>query len=252
MTLPFYMIIQSAYSNPELSQRRLEISRHTSIVGLRTQQYKPIVHLALSNQDPYAQERLEAYQSTGCEIKPLYRDKWNLYKEEWEIPAGRKVVGRLDDDDVIPIDFCQRTVAAAPTTGNHAMLWPTGYVFWRQQIFKLTHVGNQFVALLTDNDHNPHQEQHWQYHKLWHHINVTNACGWIWVRHGDAATSTLPRYRRQQVPRIDASRFHVNLRAILRACEASGTPSGDYTEHGNRQTLRYVLKENRANAPRSL
>lgn len=248
-SVPYHMIIQSAYNDAGLSERRLEISRHTAIVALRTQTRKPIVHLAVCKDDPLLAERIAAFESTGCEIRVLMRDGWTLYREDWELPQGRKIVGRLDDDDVIAKDFCERTAAAAPVTGNHALIWPTGYTFWRQQIHRLTHDGNQFLALITDDMHDPHQEQHWQYCKRWPVVRVSPEYGWIWCRHGDAATSTLPRYRKHQLPRIDSVRFPVNLRAILRAMEPCGQPSGNYVEHQEKERLAHVIEQNKQHAP---
>lgn len=247
--LPHIMIIQSAYSDRRLSERRLEISKHTSIPSLRYQSRKPTVHIAVNPDDPLLSERLEAFQSTGCEVKPLYRPDWKLYRENWELPAGRKIVSRMDDDDVLCAEYCERTRSAAPESGEWNLIWPNGYVFWRETCFLLNHPGIQFVTLVTDHDKDPHQEQHWQYHKLWPTKVVSNAVGWIWVRHGDAATSTLPRYRKVKKKGIDAMRIPINLRAILRAIADSGQASGNYTEHSNQRTLRNVIAENEKHAP---
>lgn len=244
-----YMLIQSAYSDPDLSARRLEIARHTCIPSLASQTLKPVLHVAMHEQDPLWQDRVNAFLSTGCEVRILLRKSWRLYRENWEIPDGRRIVSRMDDDDVIPFDFCSRTAAAAPESGDHLLLWPVGYVWWRETAYRLRHNGNQFVTLVTDRNTDPHQENHWEYHKRWSTVVVSQEPGWMWVRHGDAATSTLHRYRRHPLRGIDAGRFRINLRAIVRAIAASGQASGDYAEHGNSETLKYVLQENEKHAP---
>lgn len=246
--IPHIMIIQSAYTDRRLSERRLEISRHTAIPSLAYQTVKPVIHIAVNPDDPFLTERLEAFRSTGCEVKPLYRPNWKLYRENWELPEGRKIVSRMDDDDVICKEYCQRTRAQAPKSGEWNLIWPNGYVFWRQTCYLLHHPGIQFVTLVTDYDKDPHQEQHWRYHKLWPTKVVSNAVGWIWVRHGDASTSTLPRYRKVKKRGIDAKRIPINLRAIIRAIADSGIPSGNYDEHKNQQILNYVLRENEKHA----
>jgi len=249
------MIIQSAYDDPRLSERRLAISEHTSVVSLRYQTRKPVVHIQVNPQDPLLEARLALFRSTGCEVRPLYRDHgWKLYKENWELPEGRKVVSRMDDDDIIARDFCERTVTAAPAEGEWNLIWPNGYVFWRETVFLLHHPGIQFVSLATDKQTDPHQEQHWQYCRTWKTKVVSEEPGWIWVRHGDAATSTLKRYRQRKLRGISTDRCPVNLRAILRAIEPSGRASGDYVEHRKQknQKLDWVLKENSINAPGSL
>lgn len=249
MTVPMICIIQAAYTDERLSRRRLEIAEHTSAVALRTQSVKPVVHIAVNPADPCLAERQALYWSTGCEIRWLMRPAWNLYRENWELPEGRKIVTRLDDDDVWPHDFCERTIAAAPAAGEHALIWPRGYVWWRQTAYLLRHPGIQFVTLVTDQQTDPHQEQHWQYHRRWHSITVSNDPGWLWIRHGDAATVTLPRYRQHPLQGIDSQRFRVNLRAIVRALEPSGIPAANYHERHATETLRHVLQENAKHAP---
>ena len=244
------MIIQSAYSpgRAELSARRLEITRHTSIVALASQAAKPTIHVAIHPEDAHGEARREAFLSTGCEVRFLERPEWRLYHENWELPTGWKLVSRMDDDDVIARDFCE-VLQSTFRQQREALLWPTGYVFWRQQIFLLTHRGNQFPTLSTDGNEDPHAEPHWEIPSRWPSRAVSHSPGWIWVRHGDAATSTLQRYRQRQVGRIDATRLPVNLRAIVRACEASGVPSANYREHRSPH-IDYVLQEN-ARARRS-
>jgi hypothetical protein len=247
--IPHIMIIQAAYTDRRLSERRLEISRHTAIPSLAYQTVKPVIHIAVNPDDPFLAERLDAFRSTGCEVKPLYRPNWKLYRENWELPEGRKIVSRMDDDDVICKEYCQRTREAAPESGEWNLIWPNGYVFWRETCYLLHHPGIQFVTLVTDHDKDPHQEQHWGYHKRWQTKVVSNAVGWIWVRHGDAASSTLPRYRRVKQGGIDAKRIPINLRAILRAIADSGTASGNYTEHRNPALLAHVLQQNKRHEP---
>ena len=241
------MIIQSAYGpdRADLSARRLEITRHTCCVALATQDVKPVVHVAIHPEDAHGDARRQAFLGTGCEIRFLERPKWRLYRENWELPDGWKLVSRMDDDDVISRDFCA-VLQWSFCERREALLWPSGYVFWRHEIHRLEHRGNQFPTLSTSGNEDPHAECHWEIPQRWPSRAVSHSPGWIWVRHGDAATSTLARYRRHQVGRIDADRFPVNLRAIARACEASGVPSGSYADHRS-PYWQYVSREN-ANA----
>lgn len=243
MQVPHLIVIQAAYSDPGLSRRRLEIMRHTCIPSLAFQTRKPVVHIAVNPNDPCAEERLDLVRATGCEVYPVFRTGWKLYGENWELPEGRKVVSRMDDDDVLAKDFCERTFRAAPASGEHALIWPVGYVFWRETCYLLNHTGNQFVSIVTDRQTDPHAERHWMYCKRWSTVVVSKDCGWIWVRHGDSATSTLKRYRTKPLRGIDSKRIPINLRAILRAISDSGKASGNYAEHRNRGILGYVLQE---------
>ncbi|MFN9294187.1 MAG: class I SAM-dependent methyltransferase, partial [Planctomyces sp.] len=58
--------------------------------------------------------------------------------------------------------------------------------------------------------------------------------GWIWVRHGDAETSTLPKYRSVPAGNWQSDKWPVDLAAVDAAIAPSGVPSADYREHGQR------------------
>jgi len=245
---PHIMIIQSAYPDERLSTSRLEIAKHTSVASLAYQSVKPVVHIAVHPDDPNLSARLELFRSTGCEIKPLFRPEWKLYKENWELPQGRKIVSRMDDDDVICRDYCRELQESAPSTGEWNLMFPVGYVFWNSTCYRLEHMGNQFVSLVTDRNTDPHQEGHWTYHKTWQTKIVSSSPSWIWVRHGATATSTLAKYRTTKLRGIDANRTPINLRAIERAIAPAGKASGNYREHRNREILRSVLHANHEHA----
>lgn len=246
--LPHIMIVQSAYNDEKLSASRLEIARHTIIPSLAFQSVKPTVHVTVNPSDPYLEARLEAFRSTGCDIHPLFRDTWKLYKENWELPEGRKIVSRMDDDDVIAAAYCREIQAVAPESGEWNLVFPNGYVWWRSTAYRLEHPGIQFVTLVTDENTDPHQEGHWTYHKTWKTKIVSSLPSWIWVRHGDSATPTISRYRRKKLNGIDSTRIPINLRAIDRAIAQSGAAPGTYSEHKNQMILRNVIKENNIHA----
>lgn len=222
------MLIQSCYTDADLSSRRLDISVHTSVASLAYQTLKPVLHIVQHPDDQHAVARIALYESTGCSVVPIWRDNWRLYGEDWELPTGRKLVSRIDDDDVIAIDYCEILHRAAPTSGEHALLWPLGYVFWRNKAYRLNHPGTQFVSLVTDLQTDPHQQGHWLYRSQWPSVVVSDAPGWIWIRHGASATPTLAKYRRTRVNRIDSSRIPINLRAVSRVIEHSGEAAGHY------------------------
>jgi len=254
--IPHIMIVQAAYSDARLSELRLNIARHTSIPSLAFQMVRPTVHIAVNPNDPHLQARLEAYRSTGCVVVPLFRTEWKLYKEDWQLPDGRKIVSRMDDDDVICSSYCREIRNAVPESGEWNMMFPVGYVWWRNTAYLLDKPGIQFVTLVTDKQTDPHQEGHWKYHEAWPTKVVSRLPSWIWVRHGAASTSTLSRYRTRKLKGIDAKRIPINLRAIQRAIEPTGLASGTYEQHQNQATLRHVLQQNQihtgTNIPRGL
>lgn len=227
---PHYILIQSAYTDAELSRRRLQISRSTCIPSLKYQTHQPIVHVVVNPADPLLNERKAAFQETGCETRFIERDSWKLYGEDWELPSFRKVVSRVDDDDCLAKKFIEMVNLTAPFSGDFAIIWPTGYVYWRNSFYVLTHPGNQFVSLVSSTS-DPHQTGHWKYHKEWKTKVVSDKPGWIWIRHGDAATSTLQKYRPRLVRKIDLSDIPIDVGAMAYSIAESGEPSADYREH---------------------
>jgi hypothetical protein len=227
--VPHIMCVQMAYTDEALSRRRLEISRHTFAPSIEFQTRKPIVHAAVSHHDPLLTERVAMLTSLPTDVRIIYIDSWELYGGDWKIPTGRKVVSRMDDDDVISADFCQVVYhSGCHSIHDVALLWPSGYVWWRSTAYRLVHPGNQFVSLVTSEQTTPHDECHLQYRTTWPSRVVSNNPGWIWVRHGDAHTRTKRKYRMHPVSRIDAARIPINLRAIDRAIAESGPAAGSY------------------------
>lgn len=225
-----YMLIQSSYTDYELSRRRLNICRETCIPSLRYQTRKPTVHVAINPNDPLLDQRLSAFESTGCRIVPIW-EPWKLYGMNWSLPDGVKLISRMDDDDVVTPDFCKQTwMMATRCNPESALVWPTGYLLWRGSPYKMVHRGNQFVSLLSKN-HDPHQKGHWIYARSWPTFTVSQLPGWVWVRHGDSVSSTLAKYRKTKVQRIHPQLFPINWRSVERSIQESGLPSGDYKEH---------------------
>ena len=234
MTSPHILCIMSHYTDPALSLRRLEISRATLLPSLQAQTRKPMLHIVVSADDPYLQERLAAYAETGCDRLFLYRDTWRLYGEDWQIPEGHCVVGRCDDDDVLRADFCAVTYHCAMVHKERAIIWPVGLVYWRGQMYRWHHPGNQFLTLSTSRGIDPHHKAHAVIQREWKSVRASNEPGTIWIRHGDAETSTLPKYRKAAASLQDMAMFTMDLAAVDAAIAPSGQASADYTEHGRR------------------
>ena len=231
---PHILCIMSHYTDPVLSLRRLEISRATLLPSLAAQTRKPFLHIVVSQHDPYLQERLAAYAETGCDRLFLYRDTWRLYGEDWRIPEGHCIIGRCDDDDILRADFCAVTYHCGMVHKERAIIWPVGLVYWRGQVFRWHHPGNQFLTLSTSRGIDPHHKAHAVIQKQWRSVRASNEPGTIWIRHGDAETSTLAKYRKAAASPADIAAFGVDLAAIDAAIAPSGQASADYNEHGRR------------------
>jgi len=234
MTSPHILCIMSHYTDPVLSLRRLEISRATLLPSLAAQTRKPTLHIVVSRHDPYLQERLAGYAGTGCDCVVLYRDSWRLYGEDWQIPQTHCIIGRVDDDDVLRSDFCEVVHHCGMVHKERAIIWPVGLVYWRGQMFRLEHRGNQYLTLSTSRGIDPHHKAHAVIQREWRSVRASLEPGWIWVRHGDAETSTLPKYRATAAGAWQSDKWPVDLQAVDAAIAPSGVPSADYREHGQR------------------
>ena len=231
---PHILCIMSHYTDPALSLRRLEISRATLLPSLAAQTRKPTLHIVVSQHDPYLQERLIEYDATGCECIFLYRDTWRLYGEDWQIPDGHCIIGRVDDDDVLRSDFCEIVYHCGMVHRERAIIWPLGLVYWRGQMFRLEHKGNQYLTLSTSRGIDPHHKAHAVIQREWKSVRASLKPGWIWVRHGDAETSTLAKYRGTPAGDWQSDAWPIDLAAVDSAIAPSGIPSADYREHGQR------------------
>lgn len=231
---PHILCIMSHYTDPALSLRRLEISRATLLPSLQAQTRKPTLHIVVSADDPNLRERLAGYAGTGCDCVVLYRDTWKLYGENWQIPEGHCIIGRVDDDDVLRSDFCAVVYHCGMVHKERAIIWPVGLVYWRGQMFRLEHRGNQYLTLSTSRGIDPHHKAHAVIQREWRSVRASLEPGWIWVRHGDAETSTLPKYRATAAGNWQSDKWPVDLAEIDAAIAPSGVPSADYREHGQR------------------
>lgn len=231
---PHILCIMSHYTDPVLSLRRLEISRATLLPSLAAQTRKPTLHIVVSADDSHLKERLAAYAETGCDRLFLYRDSWRLYGEDWQIPEGHCIIGRVDDDDVLRSDFCAVTYHCGMVHKERAIIWPVGLVYWRGQMFRLEHKGNQYLTLSTSRGIDPHHKAHAVIQREWKSVRASLEPGWIWVRHGDAETSTLAKYRGVPAGAWESDKWPVDLQAVDAAIAPSGQASADYTEHGRR------------------
>ncbi|MGV2335060.1 MAG UNVERIFIED_CONTAM: hypothetical protein LVR18_13430 [Planctomycetaceae bacterium] len=113
-------------------------------------------------------------------------------------------------------------------------MWPNGIVYYRSGAYGWSHRGNQFVSIVTDGMKFPHDQKHHLFADTWLYRVVSEQPGWIWIRHGDAVTPTISKYRRKRLPRIPSERIPINLRAVDRAIAESGPSAPDYVTHRSR------------------
>jgi hypothetical protein len=231
---PHILCIMSHYTDAAFSLRRLEITRATLTPSLRSQTRKPVLHIVVSPDDPHIDHRVAEFADTGCDCRFLYRPQWRLYGEDWEIPSGHCIVGRCDDDDVLSREFCEVTHRCGVAHPERAIIWPIGLVYWRGNLYRWEHPGNQFLTLSTSRGIDPHHKAHSRIQREWKSVRASLHPGTIWIRHGDAETSTLARYRQTLVGPDSLQGFAVDLATIDAAIQPSGIASANYQEHGSR------------------
>ena len=220
-------------SYPSLSTYRLNITKVTLIPSLlaQTRQEGTIV-VAIHPNDPLLQERMELYKSienhTSFSVNFVEWDDTAPHSCWPAHPDERVLIGRCDDDDLLPKDFVQTSLFSAEHGGDtpFCVVWPNGYSFHEGKPYSFNHPGNQFVALCTHNSNNneyhPHQRDHRIYNSKWKTIIASNDFGWCWVRHSSTISITRKRYRTRNM-RMDTERFPYNFRAIHRESVAGMT-----------------------------
>jgi hypothetical protein len=213
------ILIHSAYNSEGISRSRMDLSLQTAIPSL-TQQTAPVkLQVSLCEADPLLDERKSMFQSTGQEVEFVYNPpvkEGDLYSHSWNLPVGpRNLVGRVDDDDILPVDFCAISQDKAPYCDvNGSLVWPNGYVLYGGDLYRLHHKGNQFCALVSREGASPHDHAHRTYNDAWPMLFAEASRGWLWVRHRDAITSTKPRYLRHKGSKVNLRRFPFDLSKI--------------------------------------
>jgi hypothetical protein len=190
------VIIQSAYDSEELSRSRLNITKSNAIPSLSKQTVRPRVILSLSHSDPLLGERKQAWRGSGLEVSFTYRDAEELpmrlanveLGDNWGLPVGpRLAVTRMDDDDLIPVDYIEITQARiAELAGSHAVFtWPMGYTAYRGRLWKANTKDrpNQFSSMVSNMGYHPHLMPEYMLGRFFRVFKVCNSRGWVWCRH---------------------------------------------------------------------
>jgi len=220
------MLIHSAYDNIDTSTYRLSVSHQTCLPSLTKQTSRVRLHVCLCSTDPLLSERQAAFESTGHECRWIFRDsaitEETLYSTDWEIPDGRTLVSRMDDDDILPIDFCELTRGYADITPfEMAVLdWPNGYIWHFGKLHRFSNPFNQFISLLSDSGRHPHERSHKQFEGAVPRVVVDNSRGWVWVRHLETITGTREKYLRATSGEPNLKRWPVDItvQGLMQPC----------------------------------
>jgi len=206
------ILIQSAYNDAELSRSRLALSRKTVYPALLQQTVDVRLQVSVCEDDPLLADRKRMFESMRHPVEFVFNEptvEGDLYSHKWDLPVGpRNLVGRVDDDDILPVDFCRISQEkAAYCDEDGVLIWPNGYVFYEGEFYRMAHPGNQFCALVSRRGVGPHEFDHHTYEKAWPVLYAEHSRGWVWVRHDGAITNTKPRYLHAKGTRLNTRRF---------------------------------------------
>jgi len=213
------ILIQSAYDDEVVSRDRLDLSRKTVFPSLQQQTRPAKLQVSVCEDDPLLADRKSMFESTGHAVEYVYNSPATLdtlRDHKWNLPVGpRNLVGRVDDDDILPTDFCRISQEKAPYCDvNGLLVWPNGYVFYEGEFYRKNHPGNQFCALVSREGLGPHEHAHRSYVKAWPVLYANVSRGWVWVRHDGALTGTMARYRRNKGTKLNTRRFPYDFEAL--------------------------------------
>ena len=263
--LPHYALIRSTYSDSQLSRDRLDITKLTLAPCLKHQRTPFTAVVLVNREDPYLSERIALFQQSCqsvvfLESKKPSRSLRNLPvnhagRDETLAVCGtemieapfwsrgietneRRLVTRVDDDDIIAGWMTERLQRAAADIDKDSILyWPNGYVLSDQLRWRTSET-NQFQTLLTSSPNTgltPFAEHHARVRGRWPVITVDEARAWCWVQHPDAKTWNPDRKRVGRIEERPTRHFPADLSALRR--HLSGQPLTAYQQALNKWTL---------------
>lgn len=191
-----YLLIRSAYDNHWLSSKRLALSERTIIACLKRQTRKDaVICLRMDDHgDPNRQKRLEMFTDTGFDIQTT-----------WDIPEGRRLTTRVDDDDAIAHWFLEDTLAQAECMQDcpdTVLSWPNGFVWCGGRLRPWTLAENMFASLLSDSGTIMDTKHRHLPGKYPIHLLAMRRA-WVWVRHSTNKSELAKNHLKHRPARTD-------------------------------------------------
>mgnify|MGYP004451077619 CR=1 FL=1 len=177
--------VRSAYTDPSLSETRLELSRRTIVPSLRNQDVPFRLCLRIDSADPLLTERVELFRQLDVPIQ--YDLHPNKTCTLWS---------RIDDDDAVADNYLQQ-VQFWSSRGKTYVGFDRGLVSNNGKLFKAKIPGNMFASAVS---HDPDWHIFTQNHRALQKLRMRNAAlihdesAWIWVRHSTTKSKCLSRY----------------------------------------------------------
>lgn len=173
--------IRSAYTDAELSARRLEITREYLIPSLIWQRESGVefdLMVSVSDDDPCLSARCHLFREVRVPVHWIEEPYW--YSACWAYKT------RLDDDDMLAPDFLLRlTTAISQIQTPQWYTFPEGYILKDGAVTRRKYTANQFVTRWCAPGESPYDVPHTEVKGAW---AIDNKPAWVWVRHPDNIT----------------------------------------------------------------
>lgn|GEM_PF-2819308 len=217
-----FLLVQSAYTDEEVSRARLDVTRSMFIPCMQGQKDKVQVVVSVCKSDPLLSERMDAFQQCGHGVRFVFREPAQVPvtldnvcgQDPWGLPGGRRIaVTRCDDDDGLAVDFFTLTKERLlECDWEVAVLqWPFGYTLYDGRLYRSRRPGNQFITIVSDSAMDPHMTEHWKFPSLLPTLTVNNSRGWIWNRHDHTIMGTRKRHMPRLASPPNRTRWSVQL-----------------------------------------
>jgi len=172
-TLPHVIAIRAAYTDAELSQRRLDLTRQWCIPSLKAQTAPYTLLIKVDDSDPHLTDRKAMFESVGVPVE--FVTQWGGN------PAA--YITRMDDDDAISPDFMIRLQRGVVQNPDHEWYQFTeGYLVKDGKAWNRTYPANQFVTRRCTAGQSPYDRDHSTV--TGHHV-IDRKPAWVWIRHAD-------------------------------------------------------------------
>lgn len=215
-------LVRSSYSDPKISRHRWELTKQTLLTSLAAQtDLRFSIELICSESDELRDEKLRAFQ-TVTETTIATNDWYNRPHDGlW------RRVSRIDDDDVIAVDFVQM-INDVPCDGTECLLsFPSGYMLAEDIIRRWDYPPNMFCTVQTNTRFTPYHMTHRHLRKIMPTVVVSDQPSWVWVRHTAALSFSerkSKRRRRETGTTTDINRFPYDMTVIQKLCTTPETP----------------------------
>ena len=218
-----YLLVQSAYQDPKMSEYRLSITKDVCAPSIAAQHERVKLVVSVCEADPFLEERKELFRDCRPDVQFIYRDPALMpvsrdnfsTGNKWPLPNDTRIlVTRLDDDDALSSDYCELTYEAAGEIEyqKFVLRWPNGYVRVDDgKLRRMRYPANHFCSFVTDDATAPCDLAHMASMSLYPIITVNTSRGWLWNRHGETLADTEATHIGKVADPANSSRWAITM-----------------------------------------